>query len=255
MPFFSLPGTITPEWYKSVKATLQLDADDDEAEQRIRERLERRSTREIQDGLQEILDRINGAAGDWDTVDDFRREFTQEMYRSQALTDAIDRTVLDGADLGVSVAVDQLENVGLGFDWTLANTAARDWAARYSSELIQGIDQTNIRMTQQAVARWIENGEPLEALINDLAPVYGRQRAQLIASTEVTRSFAEANRIGYLESGVVNQLEWRTAEDERVCPICGPLNGQRQPSRSPNFDGVGIPPAHPRCRCWLVPVV
>jgi hypothetical protein len=37
---------------------------------------------------------------------------------------------------------------------------------------------------------------------------------------------------------------WRTAEDERVCPECGPLDGQAWPS------GEGPePPLHNHCRC------
>lgn len=37
---------------------------------------------------------------------------------------------------------------------------------------------------------------------------------------------------------------WRTAEDERVCPECGPLDGLAWP------DGEGpSPPLHNHCRC------
>lgn len=37
---------------------------------------------------------------------------------------------------------------------------------------------------------------------------------------------------------------WRTAEDERVCPECGPLDGQAWPA------GEGPePPLHNHCRC------
>ena len=108
-------------------------------------------------------------------------------------------------------------------------------------------------MTQQAVGRWVTNGESLEALVRDLTPIYGRQRAELIASTEVTRSFSEANKIAYQQSGVVKQEVWRTAADERVCPICGPLNGKRVPVGE-SWDGLR-PPAHPNCRCWTAPVV
>lgn len=42
---------------------------------------------------------------------------------------------------------------------------------------------------------------------------------------------------------------WRTSGDERVCPICGPLNGKR---KSEGWSGVtGPPPAHVNCRCWV----
>src|SRR5690606_37859685 len=41
--------------------------------------------------------------------------------------------------------------------------------------------------------------------------------------------------------------EYRTAQDERVCPVCGPLHGARY------IEGVGPqPPLHPGCRCRRV---
>lgn len=42
---------------------------------------------------------------------------------------------------------------------------------------------------------------------------------------------------------------WQTAEDEKVCPVCGPLNGKPQSVFASQFP-TG-PPAHPNCRCWL----
>lgn len=38
---------------------------------------------------------------------------------------------------------------------------------------------------------------------------------------------------------------WRTAEDERVCPECGPLDGL---AWRPEGEGP-VPPLHDKCRC------
>lgn len=43
---------------------------------------------------------------------------------------------------------------------------------------------------------------------------------------------------------------WQTAEDERVCPVCGPLHDARATRWATQFPNG--PPAHPRCRCWLI---
>jgi SPP1 gp7 family putative phage head morphogenesis protein len=103
-------------------------------------------------------------------------------------------------------------------------------------------------------------------LIEDLEPVFGSQRAQLIASTEVTRAYAEANQRVYKEAGI-RYMEWRAAADELMCPICGALNGQivgiddkfdqalDEQIRTQFRSNFQLPPAHPRCRCWIVPVV
>lgn len=185
----------------------------------------------------------------------------------QQLHDTISRALQDSADLGVSVAVDQLANVGYGFDWTLANVAARDWALRYTDNLLIQLGTTNERIAGQAVRRWFGNGEPLESLIQDLQPVFGRRRAELIAATETTRAAAEGTHHAYVQAGIIKQLIWRTARDERVCPTCGPLEGAVVGIEGSFFDQLPQeqqallsrranarfmrPPAHPACRCWI----
>jgi SPP1 gp7 family putative phage head morphogenesis protein len=234
------------------KAVLQLDEDDDEAERRAREAIERAAADNIAEALERQRRALVPSNSPPTSVTDVTRRVDET---SGTVRDALRRMLVQSADLGVSVAVAQFDNIGFGFDWTLANTAAREWANRYTGELITMINDTTRRQVQQAVAQWIDNGDPLPALVRELAPTFGRQRAELIAATEVTRAYAEANRQAYIETGVVDSIEWRTAVDERVCPICGPLNGTQTDARNPNFGGRGIPPAHPRCRCWSVPVI
>jgi SPP1 gp7 family putative phage head morphogenesis protein len=162
--------------------------------------------------------------------------------------------LIDSADLGVSVAIAQLEGAGgISFDYLLAHTAARDWAIAYTDTLLEQMASTSGKLVGSTVARWFENREPLEQLIQDLEPVFGRKRAERIAATEVTRAAAEGSRLSYIESGVVEKVQWRTARDERTCPVCAPLEGKHA-GLDGNFNGVSVP-AHPNCRCWLVPVV
>lgn len=42
---------------------------------------------------------------------------------------------------------------------------------------------------------------------------------------------------------------WNTSEDDKVCPICRPLN--QKPSEEWAEEFPEGPPAHPNCRCWL----
>jgi SPP1 gp7 family putative phage head morphogenesis protein len=136
----------------------------------------------------------------------------------------------------------------------MANVAARHWADQYSGQLIQGISQTTERGVQQAVARFIDNGEPLEALIQDLTPFFGRKRAARIAATEVTRAYQHGSEDGWRQSGVVAQMEWQTVNDEKVCPQCGPMQGARA-QLGGTFDESPPPPLHVSCRCFTRPVV
>ncbi|GIV82774.1 MAG: hypothetical protein KatS3mg051_2128 [Anaerolineae bacterium] len=256
----------------STKPILQLDPDDDEAEREEREAIEGRMTRNIERGLREQWRRIQASGlGNLDREsvarwmeEDLERALARQPTEAE-LYDALQRALAESADLGVSVAVQQLGNAGgLAFDWTLVHVAARDWAAEYTGRLIDGINATTRERVRQAVTTWVENGEPLPRLIDDLTPIFGRQRAELIATTEVTRAYAEGNRLAYREAGVT-QWQWTTARDERVCPVCGPLHG-RVVSIGTDFRGglpdevlsmvpqsFTAPPAHPRCRCFLRP--
>lgn len=48
------------------------------------------------------------------------------------------------------------------------------------------------------------------------------------------------------------EREWVTAQDERTCPICEPLHGQRTAIGGTFVSSIGAlssPPAHPQCRC------
>lgn len=245
---FQLPGKITPDWYRAM--VLQLDPDDDEAEQRIRRQIESDATDDIERALRQQARAVTASAPA-SVLDATGRA----QQAGGSVRDILRRMLQQSADLGVSVAIEQFEGIGYGFNWTLANQAAAEWVERYTVQLYDGISQTTNRRLTTAIADWIENGDTLTDLRRELEPIFGRQRAELIASTEVTRAYAEANELAYRESGIASGREWRTAEDERVCPVCGPLEGEQRPFGQSFGDGVNNPPAHPRCRCWIVPVV
>lgn len=87
-----------------------------------------------------------------------------------------------------------------------------------------------------------------------------RSRAYTIARTELASAYnagahegtKQAQAAGYMGETV---KEWSTAADERVCPICGGLEG-KQIGMDEEFTGMSEswstklhPPAHPGCRC------
>ena len=246
-------GPITRSVYKAM--VLQLDRDDDEAERAMRLSLDRRTSREVRAIFNDMLDTLYPEGyGEFQDPNLEAQRVRRLFEEEQRLYDTIGRALQDGVDLGVSVAVDQLENIGYGFDWTLANVQAREWATQYTGGLIRGISETTQRGVQQAVARWIDNGEPLEALIRDIQPLFGRKRAERIAATEVTRAYQQGSEAAWKASGVVMEMEWVTVNDERVCPQCGPMHAMRAPL-SGTFNGIAAPPRHVGCRCFTRPVV
>jgi len=80
--------------------------------------------------------------------------------------------------------------------------------------------------------------------------MFGAVRAEMIATTEVTRAMSEAEHLYKRELDERNAQtveRWLTSEDERVCDICGPLDHTLREVWGQQFpDG---PPAHINCRC------
>lgn len=79
-----------------------------------------------------------------------------------------------------------------------------------------------------------------------------RSRALTIARTEIIRTHAEGQldafeNLGVTEVGVA--AEWSTAEDEKVCEECAPLEGVVMAIE----EARGLLPRHPNCRCAWVP--
>lgn len=255
-PFFMLPESFTPSTIKAM--ILTLDPGDDEAEQKIRMDLERRSARAIDKAFTDMVNTLfpegYGSTGNFIDPNIEANRIHRAFVEDQQLRDVVSRALQDSVDLGVSVAVMQMENVGFGFDYTLSHEAARRWALTYTDTLLEQMGVTSGKVVGQAVERWFGNGESLQALINDLEPAFGRKRAERLAATEVTRAAFEGSRQAYTDSGVVKKMMWRVAKDERVCVVCAPMDGKHA-----NLDGVFngnlTIPAHPNCRCWAVPVV
>lgn len=153
-------------------------------------------------------------------------------------------------DAVVSEALAQMALVGLYADVAVVNDAALLWAQQYSYELVSGLTDTTREIVRHAVAEIIRTPGMTNADIRQmLEPAFGSVRAEMIAITEVTRAYAQATTIYQKllgEFGLEMARVWRTSNDERVCPVCGP-NDDKPEWEWTHPDG---PPAHPRCRCW-----
>lgn len=176
----------------------------------------------------------------------------QLLGESTVLAPALTSAAVASATLGVATVA--ADFVAIGVDWTLVNRDAVAYARRSIAGLVKDIDLTTRQAIRTKVADWIESGRPLSALEKSLETTFGAARASNIAATEVTRAYAEANKLAWKRAGVTT-IEWRSSNDRRVCPICAPLNGKRARLHNGEFGGgIPNPPAHPRCRCWLVAV-
>ena len=146
---------------------------------------------------------------------------------------------------------DIIDNLGFtDVDWGLVDTAASDWARSYGGQLVKGITSTTQTRVQQLTADYFEQqwtqGQLTEQLMAENS-AFSRKRAEMIARTEVTTAASEGTqetKRQLAKQGVDMVTIHRTRNDEIVCPICGPRNGEEITANDTH------PPLHPRCRCW-----
>jgi len=158
----------------------------------------------------------------------------------------------------------------------VAETIARSLSTQINrEEVINNITQIVGLDSRQAKAlgnfyeknllKLIEQGEVYEKavkIVTKLSKEYRErlliQRATRIARTETIAaanagrmlSWAEADQLGLLPAG--SEKRWKTAADERTCPVCGPLNNVTVDWEGIFSTGDVMPPNHPNCRCTAV---
>lgn len=135
-------------------------------------------------------------------------------------------------------------------DWGLVNADVLALARAEAARLAAETTETTRAGVVDAVADWVASGEGREALERSIGRLFGTDRAQLIATTEVTGLYARGNRAAWAASGLVEGYKVKGSADELVCPTCKQFIGNAYPIG----DEEHMPPYHPRCRCFLAPV-
>jgi len=161
----------------------------------------------------------------------------------------------------------------VGIAWDLVNRGVLDSVSGHTSDLVRAVTANAQRRLESALQKWIAEGNTFPELVADIRPFVEQlefvtrkvlnpdYRAKLIAMTEATNAYAQGN-IRVWEAAGVDALEWRTAVDDLVCPICGALHRQQVLMGSEfvavvngTRTAVARPPAHPGCRCSVKPIV
>ncbi len=177
----------------------------------------------------------------------------------EAFAPLVAGVLMAGADAGAEVLP---SGISVLVDWDVVNESAISYLRQYRLGVMQDIGETTRRQAVAAITDWIESGAALPELDAALTPVFGATRAKMIATTEVTRAYADGNQMAWESAGVVGGKKWQTLRDERTCPICGPLHnvtvalsGMFEIGGEGSGNFIAGPPAHPRCRCYTLPVV
>jgi len=209
-----------------------------------REELERKLARVVGRDLRKELDKLLGYLGDPPRLANVPNEYWQNGWRE--IQGDVEPLMMD---IFLMQAEGLMAEIAIGVNWDMVNVTASNWARQHTEQILKELFDTRYDHLNEIIPRFYEEGWNLGRLREDLERYYSPVRADMIAVTETTRAAVEGERaiVERLqkESGIAMVPVWQTANDERVCPICGPKHDK------PITDGQ-YPPAHPRCRCWVV---
>ncbi len=156
------------------------------------------------------------------------------------------------AGVGAAAVFSTLGQIGLGVDEAAVVKEIWEWARNYAATRATSITTSTREAVETVMSSW--DGVDAEQLKENLAPIFGSDRAQTIGISETTLGFSVGNLLAWAAYGIIGTVVWITAEDERVCPICQERH-LSEFSISDALYGGACPPAHPRCRCWLEAVL
>lgn len=138
----------------------------------------------------------------------------------------------------------------------LANEAGVSWSARHATRIAELLNGTSRELLARFILDWQRRraaGEtiPQSETSQKLGRIFGEDRAVVIASDAVTSAQTAGGEWAVDQFGGLSRDDvWLTAADERVCPVCVPLDGEPRRVWAETFpDG---PPAHPLCRCAVL---
>lgn len=235
------------------------------------------------DGLAEqIAALIDGAAVDWQAED-----LTAEMNRvAKIVTDGLDFGEWDGLsdvvepiirraaeDGAVAALLQVMPDPAVGMVTNIRSRAVK-WAHDRAAEMV-GMKWVGGELIQNPAAEWqitegtremiraqvveaMQNGDSVQELAGRLkeSHAFSNTRARTIARTETAMADGMGNLIGWEETGLVAGKRWITAEDDKVSEICNTNGDMGVIGLHEHFAHGGMtPPAHPNCRCAVVPVL
>lgn len=166
--------------------------------------------------------------------------------------------------------------VGMGDNFNAATRAVQAYLKKRTYQFSFEMTQETNTLIGKALKLGVANGESIPDIRKRVERVFKdmeKYRSERIARSEVVRASNFATMEAYEQSGVVEKMEWLVTSDDRLCPLCEPLDGKSvklgdsffdKGDRHVGADGSELdldyetiehPPLHPNCRCTIVPIV
>ena len=152
-----------------------------------------------------------------------------------------------------AINIDGLEAFSTIDDAAVRQVLERIWTAdgkQWSQRVWENTNQLADTLNEELI-HCVATGKPASHLRKLLRERFNvsYSRADALVRTELAHIQTEAAKQRYRDYGLEEVEVWADP-DERTCPVCEKLHKKRYPV------GANVPiPAHPRCRCCIIPVI
>lgn len=156
---------------------------------------------------------------------------------------------------------DFARNTQAGFDAVRQRLSREPLAPEVFDRVIEATAGLNARSATALVTAFLAASakgatpKQLDRLLTQLGNRYRKARVKTTAGTEAWRMWnmgqVAAARQQQRRTNRLVTKTWVTAEDERVCHVCAPLDGVTVGVDEQFPGGYSSPPVHPSCRCFL----
>lgn len=176
----------------------------------------------------------------------------RELFMTGAELGAYQRPA--GSNKAIGYRVGPGDVTAMPFDFEGIAAGSQAVINEYADVWWARLEQTTREQLRQIIASAEANGFGVRWVADQLEPLFGRDRALLIAESETTNLLGQGAQETYRRAGFPGWV-WRTVRDARVDKICDALRRESDPRAG----GTPFPMArrferaHPRCRCWPVP--
>ena len=168
-------------------------------------------------------------------------------------------------DIGIDFALRD-ENVEAwlrNYEIQLAQSVTQEISSKIKFELLEGIKNAESipEIRDRVLSAWnkpIDVAVPPKIAPDGTVVRQGYQYtlkpevwATTVARTEVSRAYAAGKLEGYEQTKVVEKVEWLITPDERLCPNCGAMDGEKFTLEQ----AQGLIPLHGNCRCTWIPIL
>lgn len=202
---------------------------------------------QIDEGLLEIEEGV-------DPERPWTADYVESSYKKAQVRSYIDTKRAAAAAGGEFFAGSQAQFLEQAFTGAVG-TKQLEMLATRSFEQLKGMAGRMPQVTSRVLSQGFVEGrgarDIARRLMDEVSGVE-RREAMRIVRTEIIHSYAEGqldafDALGVKEVGVM--AEWSTVGDDRVCPLCLPLEGAILTVK----EARGMIPRHPQCRCSFIP--